>query len=53
MARCAVTAPFRRGTDPEARVSNSFRPLDAGGDSAARFPYHHFHAPNFGFRVEL
>jgi hypothetical protein len=45
---------------PEARVSNSFCPLDvhppqycyggrAGGESAARFPYHHFTRPTSVF----
>jgi hypothetical protein len=34
-------------------LHNSFRPLDAGGDSAARCPYHHFRVLNFRVRDEF
>ena len=47
-ARCAVRAAYQRRNEPERRVPSlarpGFRPLDAGGDIAARCPYQ----PNAG-----
>jgi hypothetical protein len=42
MARCAVRAAFSGATGARAgrvALASSFRPLDAGGDIAARCPY--------------
>jgi hypothetical protein len=39
-ARCAVRAGLRRNLRLESHITHySFRPLNAGGDSAARCPY--------------
>ena len=53
-ARYAVTVPFSRGTglaEGPLSMHPSCRPLDADGDSAARYPYLTFHALNFGCSV--